>query len=325
MDIFVRGLTVLLFSYTRPEKVNSKITISDTLGIYSEHSKDIGPRAYKKEDFLIERFFECDVLPAVQNIAFPLDYDDRSLSDEKFTNEVVQKLTDILSDEYDYIILDNRAGMDSLVASSCKASNITISVAEDDDVGRQTNSNLIKFLQARKNIRVVYAIINKGRNMHSYRDVKERLRQRHEYSVLGAIPFDIEILEDFGSDRFWTTVTETLYFRALIDVWNELAKAERVQEISESKYRFPPRVFMQPGQGRFTLLERVMKVYGITAIFAGVTMWLWENYLMKGMNLHEMAPVLLIIAGVIVLLFSMSGVQGFLKEKADSKYHRNEG
>ncbi len=194
MDIFVRGLTVLLFSYTRPEMESKKITISDALGVYAEKSEDTGPKNYTKDNFLIERFFECDVLPAVENIAIPLDYNDRSLSDEKFTNQVVKKLIETLVDEYDYILLDNRAGMDSLIASSCKAANITIAVAEDDDVGRQTNSNLTKFLQAKKDIKVVYSIINKGRNMHNYDDVKARLRHRHEYSVLGAIPFDIEVL-----------------------------------------------------------------------------------------------------------------------------------
>lgn len=326
MDIFVRGLTVLLFSYTRPEKINSKITISDTLGIYSEHSKEIGPKSYKKEDFLIERFFECDVLPAVQNIAFPLDYDDRSLSDENFTNEVVKKLTVILSEDYDYILLDNRAGMDSLIASSCKASNIIISVAEDDDVGRQTNSNLIKFLQVRKNIQVVYAIINKGRNMHSYDDVKNRLKQRHEYSVLGVIPFDIEILEDFGSDRFWATVNETLYFRALIDVWNELAKIERVQEISESKYRFPPRIFMQSSMGRYSLLERIIGVNSVFVIIMGAVLWLREVYLVKGQTItwFDLAPFLLIMGGIMALFLAIFGVQSFLKGRADSKYHGRE-
>ncbi len=320
MDIFVRGLTVLLFSYTRPEMESKKITISDALGVYAEKSEDTGPKNYTKDNFLIERFFECDVLPAVENIAIPLDYNDRSLSDEKFTNQVVKKLIETLVDEYDYILLDNRAGMDSLIASSCKAANITIAVAEDDDVGRQTNSNLTKFLQAKKDIKVVYSIINKGRNMHNYDDVKARLRHRHEYSVLGAIPFDIEVLEDFGSDRFWTTVTETLYFRSLIDVWNELAKTERVDELTESKYRFPPQIFMQRSQGRFSLIERMLRVYSVALIFAGIFMWLFQSYRYKDFNIIEMAPILLIIVGVFAMLFSTSGFQSFLKGKTESKY-----
>jgi len=323
MDIFVRGLTVLLFSYTRPKQGIKKITISDILGVYSENSKGSEPPIYNKEDFLIERFFECDVLPAVENVAYSLDYDDRNLSDEKFTYNVINRLIDKISVDYDYILLDNRAGMDSLILSSCRVSSIIISVAEDDDVGRQTNSNLTKFLQSKKNIRVVYAIINKGRSMHIYDDVKGRLKQRHEFSVLGVIPFDIEILEDFGSDRFWTTVTETLYFRALIDIWNELAKTEPVQEISESKYRFPPKIFMQPSQGRFSIIERMFRFYSIILILTGTWYWLLRNnttFLTKE-SLIENAPILMIITGVIFLLFSISGFHSFIKERT-GKYNK---
>ena len=319
MDIFVRGLTILLFSFTRPERSSGKITVSDTLGVYSEKSEETGPTDYKKEDFLIERFFECDVIPSVENVALPLDYNDRSLSDEEFTNSVLSTLKNTLIESYDYIILDNRAGMDSLISSACKSADIIIAVAEDDDVGRQTNSNLTKFLQARKKIKIVYSIINKGRNMHSYRDVKNRLRHRHEYSVLGAIPFDIEVLEDFGADRFWSTVTETLYFRSLIDVWNELARTERVQEITESKYRFAPKIFMQYSQGRFSLIERIMRIYGLAGISAGVVMWLWQSYKEKGMPLNDMISVILIIVGIFMLLFSMSGFHSYIKGRIDDK------
>jgi septum site-determining protein MinD len=322
MDIFVRGLTVLLFSYTRPERSGGKVTISDALGVFTEKSEETGPTVYKKENFLIERFFECDVIPSVENVALPLDYNDRSLSDETFTNEVLKKIKMTMIEDYDYIILDNRAGMDSLIASACKSADITIAIAEDDDVGRQTNSNLTKFLQTRKEIKIVYSIINKGRNMHSYKDVKERLKQRHEYSVLGAIPFDIEVLEDFGADRFWSTITETLYFRSLIDVWNELAKTERVQELTESKYRFPPKIFMQPSQGRFSLFERMMRMYSVTIILSGVVLWLWQNYKEKGTDLFDMLPVLLIVAGVMALLVSMSGFQAFLKGRTEDKYRK---
>lgn len=322
MDIFVRGLTVLLFSYTRPERSGGKVTISDALGVYAEKSEETGPTIYSKESFMIERFFECDVIPSVENVALPLDYNDRSLSDEKFTNKVLNTLILTVAQDYDYILLDNRAGMDSLIASACRTSDITIAIAEDDEVGRQTNSNLTKFLQTRKEIKIVYTIINKGRNMRSYKDVKERLKQRHEYSVLGAIPFDIEVLEDFGSDRFWSTITETLYFRSLIDVWNELAKSERVQELTESKYRFPPSIFMQPSQGRFSLVERMMRLYSVLFIFSGVMMWVWQNFRSKGVDFMEMMPVVLIVAGAIALLMSISGFQSFLKGRIDEDKYR---
>ncbi len=269
MDIFVRGLTVLLFGYKRPERDGRTVTVSDLLGVFSNNSEGKDPVASVPAEYMIQRFFECDLLPAVDNIAAPLDYDDRNLSDEQFSAERLKSLITSVEDKYDYILLDNRAGMDSLIAASCKAAHVVIAVAEDDEVGRQTNINLTRFLQARKHVRVVYTILNKGRSIRSYPELKGRARHRPDFATLGVIPFDFEILEDFGSDRFWATVLETLYFRALIDAWNQLARAENVQEISASKYRFPPRIFMRETQGRSTLIERMLRTYSILFTLAG--------------------------------------------------------
>ena len=147
--------------------------------------------------------------------------------------------------------------------SWCGLCEYNVSVAEDDEVGRQTNVNLTRFLQTRKQVRVVYTILNKARNIRSYPDIKERAKQRQEFSMLGVIPFDLDVFDEFGSDAFWTTVLRTLYFRALLDAWNELARTKHVRELAESKYAFPPRIFMQASQGRFTLWERVMRAYSI--------------------------------------------------------------
>lgn len=313
MDIFVRGLTVLLFGFKRPERREGHVTVSDLLGIFAAQSKDRPPLDEDPERYMIQRFFECDVLPAVDNVSAPLDYDDRSLSDEEFCNASIRKLIASVQGDYDYVILDNRAGMDSLIAASCRNAQIVLSVAEDDDVGRQTNVNLVRFLQSRQKARVVYTIINKGRNIRSYPDVKARSRQRHEFAMLGVIPFDIEVLEDFGADRFWTTVMETLYFRALIDAWNELAKAESVREISEAKYRFPPKIFMARGQGRYTLLERALRLYSIVFIVGGTVTWLYSQYRFKQMDQFELFGGLSVVVGVLALLLSTSGLQALIK------------
>ena len=59
-----------------------------------------------------------------------------------------------------------------------------------------------------------------------------------DYNIIGMIPFDMEIMEDFGTDRFWNTVNETLYFKAVIDSLNRLAKNQGLKEIKESSYNF---------------------------------------------------------------------------------------
>ena len=308
MDIFVRGLTVLLFGFKRPDRMDGSTTVSDLLGVFATSSKNKKPVASELDQYMIQRFFECDVLPAVDNISAPLDYDDKNLSDEEFCELCVLKLIASAEKKYDYILLDNRAGMDSLIAATCKNAKIVLTVAEDDDVGRQTNVNLIRFLQSRKQVRVVYTIINKGRNIRTYSDVELRSRQRHEFSMLGVIPFDLDILEEFGSDRFWTSIMETLYFRALLDAWNILARAEGVTELSESKYRFPPKIFMRKSQGRYALIERIMRVYGILGILGGGFIWAYEQFRLQKLDRFELYALVTVGLGVFMLVFSTSSL-----------------
>jgi septum site-determining protein MinD len=308
MDIFVRGLTVLLFEYKRPERDGRSITVSDLLGIFPSGSEGKSPLPNVEGEYMIQRFFECDVLPAVDNIAAPLDYDDKSLSDEEFAVDQVRRLVSSVSEKYDYVVLDNRAGMDSLIAASCRSANIVLAVAEDDVVGRQTNINLTRFLQSQKNVRVIYTILNKGRNIRNYPDLKERSRHRSDFATLGVIPFDVEILEDFGSDRFWATVFETLYFRALIDAWNQLSKSESVTEISVSKYRFPPKIFMRPAQGRSTLIERMLRLYSLLFTLAGAVFWLYWRLRNGLLSNSEMIAIMSVVVGIFGLWLSTSGV-----------------
>lgn len=310
MDIFVRGLTVLLYSFRRPKR-DGNSTVSDLLGIFSNESQDRGPVETDASTYKLERFHECDVLPAVSNIGEPLDYDDTSLSDEKFCQRAIERIIKSTKDRYDYIFLDNRAGMDSLIAASCRAADIVLAVAEDDAVGRQTNTNLVQFLQTRKSVRIIYSIINKARGLRSYPEVQDRSKQKQEFNLLGFIPFDIEIMESFGSDRFWGTVTETLYFRSLLDVRNELTRLEPVTELSERKYKFPPSVFMRKQQGRFSLIERMLRGYSVLLILAGVMMWLYGRYesaLETPKDWYELMSIVSIIVGGLALALSTSGI-----------------
>jgi septum site-determining protein MinD len=318
LDIFVRGLTVLLAGFGTRDRRPGQLTVSDLLGVFSERSEGRQPLKADKENYMLHRFFECDLLPAVDNIAAPLDYDDRSLSDENYVAQRLNELIASVEGLYDYVMLDNRAGMDSLIAASCRNAGIVLSVSEDDEVGRQTNVNLIRFLQSRKGIRIVYTILNKGRKISSYGDLAERIRQRHEFSVLGVIPFDIEIMENFGSDQFWTTMTQTLYFRAVIDVWNELAENEAITELSLSRYSFPPRIFMRRSDGRKSLIERVISLYSLLFVLGGGFTWIYFQFYRVRGNVFSPDFIALLIAvlGALMLWFSQSG---FLSSLIDGR------
>jgi hypothetical protein len=215
--------------------------------------------------------------------------------------------------------------MDSLIAASCRNATIVLAVAEDDEVGRQTNVNLARFLQTRKNVRVVYTVINKGRNIHSYSDIQARARHRSEFTILGVIPFDMDVLEDFGSDQFWTIVTETLYFRAVLDAWNALSKfVDGVRELSVSKYRFPPRIFMQPSHGRYTFMERILRIYSIAFVITGAAAWFYGEFRQQSaVDLYQLIAVGSILVGVACLVLSTSGFQMFIRGQARDRERRD--
>ena len=81
LDIFVRGLTVLIDSTSQKKKGTGKITVSELLGLTEIESENYEPVKVSNFDQLrIDRFLECDVLPSTQHISSPLDYDDRDLS-----------------------------------------------------------------------------------------------------------------------------------------------------------------------------------------------------------------------------------------------------
>lgn len=312
MDIFVRGLTVLLYDFKKRQSSKKLLTISDIFGIYSEGSEYKKPIDYNSGDLAFERFFECDVLPAVSNIGDPLDYNDKDLSNQQFCDYQINKLLNIIDTQYDYILIDNRAGMDSLVLSSCLNSDFVLTVAEDDGVGKQTNLNLVNFLKFNKRIKNIYSIINKARKVKDYNTLKQRIDTKSDFNVVGIIPFDMEILEDFGSERFWMTVNETLYFKAVIDSWNQLSKSEEVVEISESKYRFPPKIFMSKSDGKYTLIERMLRIYSITFIFAGISVFLYSKYSFENISSLDLISLVSISVGVLALIISTTNLRSFL-------------
>ena len=313
MDIFVRGLTVLLQDFRQaPIDGGRNMTVSGILGVFAENSESYAPLPFSVDDLSIQRFFECDVLQSVSSVSDPLDYSDRSLSDRKFGETQISTLLSAVRETYDYVILDNRAGMDALILASCQESDLIISVAEDDEVGRQTNVNVINYLRFDQRMRTIYTVLNKCRRISSFADISKRLESRDEFSTIGVIPFDIEIHDDFGSDAFWNTVNETLYFRAMIDAWNRLATKEGVTEIKLSRYRFPSRIFMSPSTGRYSLLERMMRVYSVFFIASGMGVWLYSKWLFHQMSQFELAATVSLAIGFISLLLSTSPASSWL-------------
>ncbi len=302
-DIFVRGLTILLTESGKRRIRSEGATVAELLSGNQKVLDGI-------EGLAIERFYECDVLPSVKNIGEPFDFEV-----ETPLNKTLAVIKDIFStarSNYDLVLVDNRGGLDRLFIESCKHSDVVLAVAEDDDVALQTNANLINYLRFNEGLRNVYTVINKGRRIHSYSDLTSTKFRKVEFNYVGVIPFDDEIMEDFGTERFWSTIYQTLYFRAAIDAWNALARTEDLQPLSLDRYHFPPKIFMSPGAGRYSLIERMMILYGMTFALSGIVYWLYYAWKKGTVQLPEITAIISVVLGLVTILLSVFGFRRLL-------------
>lgn len=231
LDVFVRGLTHLFYIYRKERRALTRdASVADVL----ELSKQ--PRI-SAPGFAKERFYEVDLVPAVSNIDDTLDYLRPTPPLGSLCRAFLQRLR---HEDYDYIIVDNRAGVDALVVESCKEAEFIVSVTESDPISRATNDNLLKALREIGSA-PTYSIFNKVpliEDWAAYESAIENIRA--DFQVIGQIPFDIDIFETFGSLRFWDTVNNTKYAYAIADCWNKLAAREQLSTVIDMK-RFPRR------------------------------------------------------------------------------------
>lgn len=259
-DIFVRGLSILLSGYYRIQDNVNKSTVTELL--YEKNEND---------DLAIGRFMECDFLPATHDIGEPINFKESFFLEEKFFDKNFGRFKEHCEFlGYDMVIFDCRAGVDNGIIQICKHSDIILSVAEDDDVCIQANANLINYLRFNEKARNIFTIINKGRRLTSLNEVKKSNLSRIDFNCIGIIPFDMEVMQDFGKDRFWNTINETLYIRALVYSWNTLSQKTNLPELSTRRLDLPSSLFLSNRQGRFNLFERMMRVYAIIFSVIGI-------------------------------------------------------
>lgn len=260
-DLFVRGLSHFYYLFVKEKrKITNKKTISDYYEI-SSNSTNI-----ESEDFAKERFYEVDILPAVSEIEEQLDY----LEIEKETVEKTKRLLNILKKEpYDYVIIDNRAGVDELILETSRISELTITVSESDPISKTTNENLLRHLSSHK-VGKVYTIINKMKFIRSVEEYETSIEHiRSDFNVIGQIPFDVDLFEKFGTTRFWDIANSTRYAYALGETWNKLAKRESYNHLIDMN-RFPKNEIWPGGMkipAFFNKIERMSILLSIICFF----------------------------------------------------------
>ena len=296
MDIHVRGLTILLSKYIGGEK---GMSVTDCL-----EGRDCD------RGFVTYRFQECELLPSVQDIAQPLSKEIRADTIELF----MKKLYDFVHERYDIVFLDCRS-----LVSITKKSDFVISVSEDDDVCLQSNLNLVNYLRYKEGINNIYTIINKGRRISQKADIDKKIKSIFDFSCIGVIPFDKIVMEDYGKDRFWLTVYDTLYFYGIVKFWGVFRiKASIEYSINEDKYFFGTKKMVQNN------MFKNFKIIGLMTIIIGITLPFilrFEGMIMRydmQLNFMEILPNVITIIGLLMLGFSSGKFRRFLLGKDDN-------
>lgn len=263
-DLFVRGLSHFYYLFTKEKRrITSNHTVADFYGVSGEN-------IFTHEvNFATERFYEVDILPAVSEIEAQLDY----LEIERNTVlKAKHLLLQLKKMNYDYIFIDNRAGVDELILETSRVCDLTISVSESDPISKTTNENLLRHLRASKSGKV-YTIINKAKFLRSFEDYEKSMEViSSDFNIIGQIPFDVDLFEKFGSERFWDIANTTRYAYALAETWNKLANREELNHKINMK-RFP-RSDLWPGGmnspvflNRFERMSVLLSISFIAAYF----------------------------------------------------------
>lgn len=264
LDAFVRGLTALLYVHKRGAlnlSEKDQFTVSDIF-------INKGDSDMSEKKLSISRYMSFDVVPSVSRVDKILDFKDLIPDNKDEAYAILKKLLSKVPDKYDFILLDSRAGYDELIAATHKVSDISICIEEEDDISKITSDNLIRQLQ-KDSDSPLFRVINKARSAKSIED----LRNTSGITSLGRIPFDMDIMKNFGGINFWEDTERSLYKSALGLVWNNLCqklsikKEVRVHRISpfgsdraESKLQL------------LSLRDRILFFYGIIIGITGLTM-----------------------------------------------------
>ena len=260
-DLFVRGLTHFHYRYIKERRIITEaMSVANLFGLVGE--------SVSESILAKERFFEVDLIPAVSEIETQLDYLEVA---DKSTIEKTRSILTMLHEEneYDYIIVDNRAGVDEIILETSREADISLAVAESDPISRTTNENLLRHLRTKK-VGKVYTVINKVKFLRSLKDYEAAIeRISGDFDVVGQIPFDLELFETFGTAQFWDRANSTRYGYALAECWNKVSKREEL-ETTISMARFANSGIWpssSPRPSLMTRIDRLMLLAGMLMLF----------------------------------------------------------
>ncbi|KVG59204.1 AAA family ATPase [Burkholderia territorii] len=264
LDFFVRGLTSLLYFHSE-ERLH--LTKKGQLPVSSYFINKISGPAESGATLALLKYRSFEVVPAVSRIDERLNFQDIGPDTKTEARHVLENILSEIPEEYDFVILDSRAGYDELVAATHELSDVSICVEEPDPISKVTADNLLAQLSADSNT-PIFRLTNKSRGSST---VEETSRRARSVNDLGDIPFDMDIMSSFGSPYFWEAVRASLYSWALVEAWNRLSqKLQLGVELFAARKSPLVSEVVEARVGLLGLKERVLFIYGIVLAVVGI-------------------------------------------------------
>ena len=302
MDIFVRGLTALLYFYRQEASTLIEPPQMPTAAFLTRNQGDTLDKLNRLQGRLgICRYRSFNVLPAVSRIDENLAHREIIPDTWDEAKSIIQTIIRKVPDNFQIILLDSRAGFDELIAATHAVSDITICVEEEDAIAKITTDSVVAQLQKESNT-PLFRLVNKARGIKTVHDA---VRRGVGVSELGAIPFDIDVMNSFGSPSFWDDIAKSLYKASLAKAWNRLSTKMQL-DCNLTVGRISPigNERVEERLGLLTWRDRVLFIYGILLAITGFGVGLSDYDIIRRLILN---PVQLgaLLAGIIGLTLSL--------------------
>lgn len=304
LDVFVRGLTSLLY-YHKKEKL--QLSKEDELTVAEFFMTKGDPEISGKNKLSISRYRSFDVIPSVARVDEILSFSDLMPDDKSEANILISRLISMIPDSYDYVFFDSRAGYDELISASHSYSDITICVEEEDNISKITTDNLINQMKLDCS-NPIFRLVNKSRNstIDSLLD---------SVNHIGRVPFDMDVMRSFGNETFWDDIGKTLYKTALANAWNSLAnKMELSPTITISRVSPLGGIALEKKLQFYSAKDRVLIIYGVILAIMGVAYPLFKRGAFTNLLSSKTLTLDLVSTGISIFGFILT-IYVILKRK----------
>lgn len=284
LDLSSQGLSQ--FFYLSKDKETENNNPLSSVDFFREDRKTPGQYAFF-------RLYELDILPVSAEVNSHLSFK------ELTENSIIKTrglLTWLKSQDYDYILIDNQAGIDNIVLETSAQTDITLAITESDNISLSANKNLLAHL-SKHACQNAYTIINKAKYSNRGKHTLQALATIAEDSrSLGQIPFDVDLFDDFGKPNFWKRTNSTRYAYSLARLWNKLSQ-ELSLNVTINMRRFSKTDLWPGGMNSPVFLNRLERISVILSILFFVSYSIFKATELDKLELSDF----LLIYGIVMI------------------------